>query len=94
VTVFDMTDPEDRRKSFEAECKEYRRQILILGDLVKDLRSHSALMLEPNWEAPDLERNNEMRDNLILAYRHLEDARMRLGKAIQASDGGASLYKD
>jgi hypothetical protein len=30
--------------------------------------------------------------NLTLAYRHLEDARMRIGKAIQAYDGGQSVY--
>lgn len=35
---------------------------------------------------------NEARANLTLAYRHLEDARMRLGKAIQAIDGGVSCY--
>jgi hypothetical protein len=30
--------------------------------------------------------------NLMLAYRHLEDASMRLGKAVQALDGGVSVY--
>ncbi len=30
--------------------------------------------------------------NITLAYRHLEDASMRLGKAIQAADGGVSVY--
>lgn len=35
---------------------------------------------------------NECRANLTLAYRHLEDARMRLGKAIQSIDGGVSVY--
>jgi hypothetical protein len=30
--------------------------------------------------------------NKMLAYRHLEDASMRLGKAIQAIDGGVSVY--
>ncbi len=30
--------------------------------------------------------------NVMLAYRHLEDASMRLGKAIQALDGGVSVY--
>jgi hypothetical protein len=30
--------------------------------------------------------------NIVLAYRHLEDASMRLGKAIQALDGGVSVY--
>lgn len=30
--------------------------------------------------------------NVTLAYRHLEDASMRLGKALQALDGGVSVY--
>jgi len=30
--------------------------------------------------------------NLDLTHRHLEDARMRLGKFIQAFDGGTSVY--
>lgn len=30
--------------------------------------------------------------NVMLAYRHLEDASMRLGKVIQALDGGISVY--
>jgi hypothetical protein len=30
--------------------------------------------------------------NVMLAYRHLEDASMRLGKALQALDGGVSVY--
>lgn len=34
----------------------------------------------------------EMIANLMLCYRHLEDASMRLGKAIQAHDGGKSVY--
>lgn len=38
------------------------------------------------------EDRNEALANLTLAYRHLEDARMRIGKAIQAYDGGQSIY--
>ena len=34
----------------------------------------------------------EAKANIMLAYRHLEDARMRLGKAIQATEGGVSCY--
>ena len=30
--------------------------------------------------------------NIMLAYRHLEDARMRIGKALQASEDGVSIY--
>ena len=36
--------------------------------------------------------NGEAIANVMLAYRHLEDASMRLGKAIQALDGGVSVY--
>jgi len=34
----------------------------------------------------------ESKANILLAFRHLEDCRMRLGKAIQAFDGGTSVY--
>jgi hypothetical protein len=30
--------------------------------------------------------------NIMLAYRHLEDASMRLGKVLQALDNGVSVY--
>lgn len=30
--------------------------------------------------------------NVMLTYRHLEDASMRLGKVLQALDGGVSVY--
>lgn len=36
-------------------------------------------------------RNANMKANLTLAFRHLEDARMRLGKAMQAYQGGISI---
>ncbi len=36
--------------------------------------------------------NGEAIANVMLAYRHLEDASMRLGKVIQAVDGGVSVY--
>lgn len=37
-------------------------------------------------------QHSEMHANIQLAYRHLEDARMRLGKVVQAFDGGVSCY--
>lgn len=36
------------------------------------------------------QKKGEMIVNVTLALRHLEDAAMRFGKAIQASDGGVS----
>lgn len=41
--------------------------------------------------APSEDRG-EVLANLTLAYRCLEDASMRMGKAIQARDGGVSVY--
>lgn len=38
------------------------------------------------------EDRGEVMANLTLAYRALEDASMRMGKAIQARDGGVSVY--
>lgn len=43
-------------------------------------------------EATKSEDRGEVMANLMLTYRHLEDASMRLGKAIQAYDGGVSVY--
>jgi hypothetical protein len=37
-------------------------------------------------------QHGEVMANLTLAVRHLEDARMRLGKAIQYSQDGVSIY--
>lgn len=36
----------------------------------------------------------EVLANIQLAFRHIEDARMRLGKCIQAIDGGKSIYDE
>lgn len=47
------------------------------------------------WETPEAgspENRGEMIANLMLAFRHLEDASMRFGKALQAFDGGESVY--
>ena len=34
----------------------------------------------------------EVKANIKISFRHLEDARMRLGKAIQANGDGVSIY--
>lgn len=37
-------------------------------------------------------RNANMKENISLAFRSLEDARMRLGKVMQAYQGGISIF--
>lgn len=61
----------------KAQCEEFRRQLKPIAD---DLRGRSQ------------GAEGEVIANLTIAYRHLEDASMRIGKAIQAIDGGVSVY--
>ncbi len=66
-------------------CNELRSEI---GQIEKQVR----LLAKELMDAPNAEFAGEMKANLMLAVRHLEDARMRLGKVIQAKNGGASCY--
>ena len=59
------------------ECKALRRELKPLADKIRAAARTGHI---------------EANENIILAFRHLEDASMRLGKAIQALDGGASVY--
>lgn len=78
-------------KPFKNECNDLRRQILTTGDWVRVLMGHPGV--QPPTTTDDSARDiGEMKANIMLAFRHLEDARMRLGKAIQAFDGGVSVY--
>jgi hypothetical protein len=68
-------------------CDKLRVDIKGTGDLVRVLLTH------PETEAEDEYPNqrSEMKANIMLAYRHLEDARMRVGKILQAAGDGVSI---
>ena len=74
---------------FIERCQEVRAKLEKLKADVLSLKAHSdlsrAVQLRPGFAG-------EMIANIMLTYRHLEDARMRMGKAIQARDGGESCY--
>jgi hypothetical protein len=78
---------------FKEQCRQVRRQILAVAGDVRQLFGPVLAMAEDPTidEEPDYD---EMVANIELAYRHLEDARMRLGKALQAAEGGYSRYDD
>lgn len=69
----------------KARCYDFRREIKAVASKVKILKSSNF----PNNPGTD---RGEIIANLTLAYRHLEDSAMRLGKAIQELDGGTSIY--
>lgn len=73
--------------TFEALCASQRTAIKELGKAMLALKEVTISMdLKPDSD------RGEMIANVTLAYRHLEDAAMRIGKAIQAYEGGKSIY--
>lgn len=71
-------------------CNDLRKSILQIGKRVFNLQLHGCFRfsacVKPGQD------DEEMMANIILSYRHLEDARMRLGKVIQAYEGGVSIF--
>lgn len=63
------------------EIKELAKRLKMVNDEIK--RREVINPDQDKWE---------MIANWILAYRHLEDASMRLGKVIQAYDWWVSIY--
>ena len=75
--------------SFVVRANALRAQIKDTATAVKAFKVDVLMALSPSRNGED--RGEEL-SNLTLAYRHLEDASQRLGKAIQARDGGTSVY--
>jgi len=73
--------------SFVVEYNDVRKAIKATAADLSNLKS-----VVQQSEVDQVENRGEVMANLTLAYRHLEDASMRLGKAIQSADGGASVY--
>jgi hypothetical protein len=74
---------------FSTHCKNLRKLVKTIAAEVDETHDHPVF----GDSASEQESNHdEMHANLVICYRHLEDAAMRLGKAIQAFDGGKSVY--
>lgn len=74
-------------KELKAQCDEFRHDIKVIGDSVKLLMDHTCFKYEQVYPG----QHGEMKANIMLTYRHLEDARMRVGKILQAADDGVSI---
>ena len=73
--------------AFKGDCFDIRAMLEDLKAGTQNLKKHALLKSISNPE-----QMSEIIANIQLAYRHLEDARMRIGKVIQAYDGGTSIY--
>lgn len=80
-----MGNEENTPKSF---AEMIRARIKGDGNLTLELKKR--LITEPG--TGDKELDSEAIANAVLAFRHLEDAAMRLGKVLQALNGGVSQY--
>lgn len=74
---------------FRNKINELRKETRDIGSRVKALMN-DVIFIPSNL--PSISDSGEMKANIMLSYRHFEDARLRLGKVIQAYDGGTSVY--
>lgn len=77
--------------AFPSNCSMLRTRIKEDGYLCIQLKEMAVKMQDPDKLTSKTDKG-EMIANVTLAYRHLEDAAMRLGKAIQAYETGNSIY--
>jgi len=74
-------------KSFKEELDDFRKELKDIAKRIKATKENKA-----KDEVDGIEDRGEELANLTLAYRHLEDASMRIGKTLQALAGGESVY--
>ena len=75
-------------ENLESACERLRGNVRDIGKEVKALMDHSDFKGEQAFNG----QHGEMKANLMLSFRHLEDARMRLGKVMQQIQGGVSIF--
>ena len=76
---------------FEEAVFQLRETLLPQEQAIRNLMKHK----DVDGIIPQPESNANMGEvyaNIMLAVRHLEDCRMRLGKVIQSYNGGKSVY--
>lgn len=74
-------------EKLKSVCDGLREDIKQIGEVVHGLMNHPDLTGEEAYPG----QTGEMRANIMLTYRHLEDARMRIGKILQAAGDGVSI---
>mgnify|MGYP001616140116 CR=1 FL=1 len=76
---------ENAQTDFSGLVTYHRKTIKDIGKMVLLLKAQYQPLGDQSDQA-------EVMANIVLAYRHLEDAAMRLGKVHQSLDGGISVY--
>ena len=82
-----LTQQVDEAMPVEGVCDELRVRIKNIGERVLALKKAGGFQEEEAYPG----QHGEMKANIMLTYRHLEDARMRVGKILQAAGDGVSI---
>lgn len=77
--------PEGRLKQL---CDDLRAQLLGIEQFVRSIKDHAAIKQPDTFPG----QHGEMIAQSMLAVRHIEDARMRLGKVLQYGRDGVSIF--
>lgn len=78
----------DREMTIEEKANALRQKCREIEIDIRDLMNDRTFKGEQTFPA----QHGEMKSHIMLAVRHLEDARMRLGKVIQYSGDGVSIF--
>ena len=77
------------------ESDAFGEKVFALRALIKDAGEQVHSLKGDDWGLSQADGDNsaggEIAANIMLAYRHLEDSSMRLGKVMQAKNGGVSI---
>ena len=85
-------DIEARCKTLRANIEELKRvTVELLHVNSEEFKKKDYLLDGPNLPGT---RNSNIMANVACAFHHLEDARMRLGKVMQACQGGRSILDE
>lgn len=76
-----------REMIIEEKCDDLRKQAKRIEYYTRSLMNDSRFKGEQKFP----NQHGEMKANIMLAVRHLEDARMRFGKVLQYADDGVSI---
>lgn len=68
-------------------CRAYRGELLEIEKVVRSIKDHPAIKQPESYPG----QRGEMIAQSMLAVRHIEDARMRLGKVLQYGRDGVSI---
>lgn len=80
-----MSDYYPIEAAIKPECDQLRQDLKALEDRVRELSL-------PVWERGVPGIHSEVYANKMLVIRHIEDARMRIGKMLQYARDGVSIY--